>query len=97
MDNIDYIDDAIEEIDSETEDATSHIPIYTISSYPTDHTLETLHLRKQRGEIEIPKFQRGWVWKHSQASQLVDIIPLRASCTGNISLSGETLTTLSCH
>ena len=72
MDNIDYIDDAIEEIDSETEDATSHIPIYTISSYPTDHTLETLHLRKQRGEIEIPKFQRGWVWKHSQASQLVE-------------------------
>ena len=72
MDNIDYIDDAIEEIDSETEDATSHIPIYTISSYPTDPSLELLHQRWERGEIEIPRFQRGWVWKHAQASQLVE-------------------------
>ena len=72
MNNNDYLDDVIEELDSETEDATAPVPIYTISSYPTDPTLETLHLRWQRGEIEIPKFQRGWVWKHAQASQLVE-------------------------
>ncbi len=68
----DYPDDSIEEIESEIEDAAAPVPIYTISSYPTDPTLETLHLRWQRGEIEIPKFQRGWVWKHTQASQLVE-------------------------
>lgn len=67
-----YSDGAIEQIESEAEDAAASIPIYTISSYPTDPTLETLLMRKQRGEIEIPKFQRGWVWKHSQASQLVE-------------------------
>ena len=72
MNNIDYIDDAIEEIDSETEDAFATVPIYKISSYPTDPPLETLYSRWQRGEVEIPKFQRGWVWKHSQASQLVE-------------------------
>ena len=72
MNNTDYLDDVIEEIDSETEDAESSVPIYTISSYPTDQTLEGLHLRWQRGEIEIPGFQRGWVWKHAQASQLVE-------------------------
>ena len=72
MSNVDHMDDAIEEIASETEDAAASLPIHTISSYPTDPTLETLHLRKERGEIEIPKFQRGWVWKHDQASQLVE-------------------------
>ena len=72
MNNSDILDDAIEEIESEVKDAAAPIPIYTISSYPTDPTLETLHLRWQRGEIEIPKFQRGWVWKHGQASQLVE-------------------------
>ncbi len=72
MNNGDYGDDLIEEIESEIEDAAATIPIYTISSYPTDPTLETLYLRWQRGEIEIPRFQRGWVWKHTQASQLVE-------------------------
>ena len=75
MNNNDYLDnadDVMEEIDSEIEDASAPVPIYTISSYPTDPTLETLHLRWQRDEIEIPEFQRGWVWKHAQASQLVE-------------------------
>ena len=79
MDNIDQIDDAIEVIDSEVEDATSHIPIYTISSYPTDPSLELLHQRWERGEIEIPRFQRGWVWKHAQASQFGRILFAGAS------------------
>ena len=72
MNNNDFPDDAIEELESEIEDASAAVPIYTISSYPTDPTLETLQLRWERGEIEIPRFQRGWVWKHIQASQLVE-------------------------
>ena len=67
-----YLDDAIEEIESEIEDAASHIPLYSIASYPTDPPLETLHSRWERDEIEIPRFQRGWVWKHTQASRLVE-------------------------
>lgn len=65
-------DDVIEKIDAEVEDAAATVPIYTIGSYPTDPSLELLHMRWQRGEIEIPKFQRGWVWTHSQASQLIE-------------------------
>ena len=72
MNNDDYEDDVIQEIESEIEDAESSIPIYTISSFPTDPSLELLHQRWERGEIEIPRFQRGWVWKHAQASQLVE-------------------------
>ncbi len=66
------IEDTVESIDSEVEDATSAVPVYTISSYPTDPTLEGLHLRWQRNEIQIPRFQRGWVWNHTQASQLIE-------------------------
>ena len=65
-------DDVIESIDAETEDAAAAVPIHTLGSYPTDPTLELLHMRWQRGEIQIPKFQRGWVWTHTQASQLIE-------------------------
>ena len=65
-------DDIIEEIHSEIEDAAAAVPIYTINAYPTDPTLEVLVNRWQRNEIQIPRFQRGWVWTHSQASQLIE-------------------------
>ena len=65
-------DDILETIDSEVEDAGAAVPIYTINSYPTDPTLEVLHMRWQRNEILVPKFQRGWVWSHTQASQLIE-------------------------
>lgn len=65
-------ENTVERIDSELEDATSAVPVYKINSYPTDPTLEGLHLRKERDEIRIPKFQRGWIWSHTQASQLIE-------------------------
>ena len=65
-------DDTFESMDSEIEDAAAAVPIYTISSYPTDPTLEVLHIRKQRDEIQIPGYQRGWVWTHTRASQLIE-------------------------
>ena len=64
--------DTVEPIDSEEEDLDAPVPIYTIISYPTDPTLEVMVLRMQRDEIQTPGFQRGWVWKHSQASQLIE-------------------------
>lgn len=65
-------DDLLETLDSEVEDAAATVPIYTINSYPTDPTLEGLHVRWKRDEIQIPSFQRGWVWTHTQASQLIE-------------------------
>ncbi len=65
-------DEIVEIVESEVDDATAAVPIYTINSYPTDPTLEVLHMRWQRSEIEIPNFQRGWVWTHTQASQLIE-------------------------
>lgn len=62
----------IEEIPSEEEDKEIGVPIYKIVSYPSDPSLELLYAKWQRGEIIIPPFQRGWVWKHTQASKLVE-------------------------
>lgn len=63
---------AVEEIESEDEDLEEGVPIYKIGSYPSDPTLEGLYLKKQREEIIIPRFQRGWVWTPTQASKLID-------------------------
>lgn len=62
----------IEEIASEDEDAEIGVPIYRIGSYPSDPTLEGLKTKKERDEIVIPRFQRGWVWSPAQASRLVE-------------------------
>ena len=65
-------DDIIEPIASEEEDQEVGVPVYRIRSYPSDPDLETLHGRWNRGELVIPMFQRGFVWKPSQASRLIE-------------------------
>ena len=65
-------EDSIERIESEEEDLDFSTPVYRIKSYPSDPDLETLHSRWKRGEIIIPTFQRGFVWKHAQASRLIE-------------------------
>ena len=65
-------DDIVEIIASEEEDKDEGTPIYRIASYPSDLTLEGLHMKWKREEIEIPGLQRGWVWTHTQASRLIE-------------------------
>ncbi|RLC63494.1 MAG: DUF262 domain-containing protein [Chloroflexi bacterium] len=63
---------AVEDIPSEDEDSEVGLPIYKISSYPSDPTLEGLYIKKKRDEFVIPRFQRGWVWSATQASRLIE-------------------------
>ena len=65
-------DDDIEVIPSEVEDADAWSPVYKIISYPADYTLEVLNQKRERDEIVVPPFQRGWVWTTTQASRLVE-------------------------
>ena len=65
-------DEIIEPLESELEDLDVGVPIYRIRSYPSDPDSETLHGRWKRGEIAIPEFQRGFVWKPTQASRLIE-------------------------
>lgn len=52
---------------------SSHVK-FQITSYPAQFTLEVLHskLTASDPEIVIPEWQRGYVWKLRQASELID-------------------------
>ena len=62
----------LEPITSEDEDYDSAPPEYQIATYPADYTLEVLYQKWQAGDIQIPDFQRGFVWKQVQASKLIE-------------------------
>lgn len=62
----------LEPITSEDEDRESVPAGYEVATYPADYTLEVLHQKWKAGEVVIPKFQRQFVWKQSQASRLIE-------------------------
>lgn len=62
----------LEEIDSEDEDYDSAPAEYDVATYPADYTLEVLNDKWKAGDIEVPKFQREFVWKQTQASKLIE-------------------------
>jgi hypothetical protein len=62
----------LEDIESELEDYESGPAEYDINTYPADFTLEVLYEKWKAGDIEIPKFQREFVWKQAQASKLIE-------------------------
>lgn len=62
----------LEEIGSEEEDYESAPAEYEIATYPADFTLEVLNDKWKAGDIEVPKFQREFVWKQTQASKLIE-------------------------
>ena len=62
----------LEHIDSEEEDRDSVPTEYNIATFPADYTLQLLHHKWKDGEIEVPAFQRNFVWKQPQASRLIE-------------------------
>lgn len=61
-----------EKVKSETDDRKSSPASYEILTYPADYTLEGLAKKWTSGDIIIPPFQRGFVWKQPQASKLIE-------------------------
>lgn len=61
-----------EPINSEIEDLESSPVEFDISTYPADYTLQVLYQKWKSGDIIIPTFQRGFVWKLPQASRLIE-------------------------
>jgi len=75
--NLEYLRNSETELDieliySEEEDYNSSPSEYQITTYPADFTLEILANKLNSGEIIVPKFQRGFVWKQVQASKLIE-------------------------
>ena len=58
------VDDAIDESDTHIE--------YDIATYPSDLTLSVIHEMWINQEIEIPSFQRNFVWDIKQSSGLIE-------------------------
>ena len=62
----------VESIQSEVDDYESSPAEYEISTYPADFTLEVLWSKWKAKDIIVPEFQREFVWKHVQASKLIE-------------------------
>jgi len=71
-----YVDnrgsEAEEPIESDYADETVAEKQYTISGYGADFDVEGLVRRLDRGDIEIPEFQRTFVWNRIRASRFVE-------------------------
>ena len=49
------------------------VPVeYDIATYPSDFTLSGIHTMWHDGDIEIPEFQREFVWTIKQSSLLIE-------------------------
>ena len=62
----------LEPVSSEEEDYASSPAKCEIETYSGNFPLETWYEQWQDGEIIIPQFQRGYVWKPAQASRLIE-------------------------
>ncbi len=62
-----------DEIDVETEAEEDEISVqFDIATYPSDFTLVGIHKMWHDGDIEIPDFQREFVWTIKQSSLLIE-------------------------
>ena len=60
------------EIDATYADETVAVKQYTITGYGADFDVEGIVRRLQRGDIEIPKFQRAFVWSPKRSSRFIE-------------------------
>ncbi|MDE2749966.1 MAG: DUF262 domain-containing protein [Chloroflexota bacterium] len=60
------------QIEADYADETVAETQYTISGYGADFDVEGLVRRLDRGDIEIPEFQRTYVWNRKRASRFVE-------------------------
>lgn len=66
------IDESEVRIEGNYSDETADVKQYTISGYGADFDVEGLVRRLDRGDIEIPEFQRTFVWHQKRASRFIE-------------------------
>jgi hypothetical protein len=63
----------LEELQIEDEIEEDEVPVeYDIATYPSDFTLSGIHKMWHDGDIQIPEFQREFVWTIKQSSLLIE-------------------------
>ena len=70
--------ESIEEhpIEQDNSDETVGIKEYSVSSYGIDYDVEGYVRRLQNGDIEIPDYQRKYIWDQKRASRFVESLLL---------------------
>ena len=69
------LDDVLDQSIVEDQQASTDLR-YQISSYGADYPVDGLVKRLRQGDIELPKFQREFVWPASQASKFIESLLL---------------------
>jgi hypothetical protein len=65
------------DIEDEAADDQSVAPVqYDIASYGADYDVEGLVNRMRRSDIEVPPFQRNYIWKQHEASRFIESLLL---------------------
>jgi uncharacterized protein with ParB-like and HNH nuclease domain len=81
-----------DQAENDLEDTDEALPFnYSITSYGADYPTDGLVKRLNRGDIYVPDFQRGYVWKLKEASKFIESLLLGLPVPG-IFLSKETET-----
>lgn len=75
----------------DNEDVDQPAPVYSITSYGADYTVDSLVKRLDNQDVYIPEFQRSYVWKLPQASRFIESLLLGLPVPG-IFLSKESVT-----
>jgi hypothetical protein len=60
------------DLDEDPSEALNHLTTFDIASYPSDLTLSVLVEMWNNKDIEIPDYQRNFVWSMEQASSLIE-------------------------
>jgi hypothetical protein len=60
------------QIEADYADETVSVKQYTISGYGADYDAEGIVKRLKRGDIEIPGFQRAFVWSKNKSSRFIE-------------------------
>ena len=71
-----FVDEDDVKIEADYRDETAGIQEYSISSYGIDYDVEGIVRRLKRGDIEIPGFQRGFVWNQKRSSLFIESLLL---------------------
>ena len=62
----------LENLTSENEDSQISLRVGQLITYPADYTLEVLNQKWLNSEIQVPPFQRDFVWSLTQSSKLIE-------------------------
>lgn len=79
MNEYDDQDEKEQEITDDTVSSDSDVdilPRFDITAYGADYPVDALVQRFRSGDIEVPQWQRGWVWKPKDAARFIESLLL---------------------